>query len=275
MQRIYALFTLLMAVLSLSAQESERLTLLHTSDTHSCIVPEKADAKGGVLNRAKLFAHLRDSIGADEVLLLDCGDFSQGSLYYEVGKGDVEVRLMNAMHYDAAAIGNHEFDFGLENLARLLRMAQFPFVCANYDFAGTCCEGLVKRYVVLERDGKRIGIFGLSPELQGLVDANNCQGVKYTDPVVATKEVVERLQAEGCDVIICLSHLGWNMATGIDDEHIAAATSGVDVILGGHSHTTFDAPRRLVNSEGGAVVVNHIGKNGRKVGVINLTFNEK
>lgn len=275
MKRVYSLFLMLFAVFSLSAQSGETLTLLHTSDTHSCIVPENADGKGGVSNRAKLFNHLRDSIGAEKVLLLDCGDFSQGSLYYEVGRGEVEMRLMNAMRYDAAAIGNHEFDFGLENLARLLRMAQFPFVCANYDFTGTCCEGLVKRYVVLERDGKRIGIFGLSPELRGLVDAGNCKGVKYIDPVEATKEVVSMLEAENCDVVICLSHLGWDIPAVCNDELLAGATSGIDVILGGHSHTTFDTPRYLVNSEGKQVIVSHTGKNGRKIGIIDITLTRR
>ena len=129
--------------------DSVHLIILHTNDTHSCIEPEK-NGNAGVVNRALLIEELRDSLGKDNLLLFDCGDFSQGSLYYNTFKGAVEIELMNAMGYDACAIGNHEFDFGLENMARLFSMATFPVVCANYDFTGTVCEGLVKKYAVIQ-----------------------------------------------------------------------------------------------------------------------------
>ena len=162
------MFLIMAIAVSMMACRQERLTILHTNDTHSCIEPER-DGGAGVLNRALLLEHLRDSIGADNVLLFDCGDFSQGSLYYNAFKGAAEIELMNAMGYDACAIGNHEFDFGMDNMARIFSMAEFPVVCANYDFAGTVCEGIVKPWAIIERAGMRIGVFGLSPDPEGLV----------------------------------------------------------------------------------------------------------
>jgi len=135
------MFFIIALILCCSATAQEKITILHTNDTHSCIEPEK-NGNAGVVNRALLIEELRDSLGKENVLLFDCGDFSQGSLYYNTFKGTVEIELMNAMGYDACTIGNHEFDFGLDNLARLVAMAEFPVVCANYDFTGTVCEGL-------------------------------------------------------------------------------------------------------------------------------------
>lgn len=164
----------LFAFMPLLAQDKQ-LLILHTNDTHSCILPLKetlADTtiagRGGYLRRVALVKEERAR--EPELLLFDSGDFSQGSPYYSIFKGDVEIDLMNRMHYDAATIGNHEFDFGMENMARLFRRANFPIVCANYDFTGTPCEGLVKPYVIIKRKGVKIGVFGLAPELDGLVE---------------------------------------------------------------------------------------------------------
>ena len=153
-----------------SLAQTRKLFLVHTSDTHSCVEPispnfnDKEQAnKGGFIRRISLFKQLREQ-HAGEMLTFDCGDFSQGSVYYNLYKGEVEVKLMNQMQYDAVTIGNHEFDFGLENMARIFKMATFPIVCCNYDFTGTPCEGLVKPYIVLERNGLKIGIFGVAPQ---------------------------------------------------------------------------------------------------------------
>ena len=146
------LFTIAI-LLCCGANAQNLITILHTNDTHSCIEPEK-NGNAGVLNRALLIEHIADSVGRENMLLFDCGDFSQGSLYYNSFKGSTEIELMNAMGYDAGTLGNHEFDFGLENLARLIKMAKFDVVCANYDFTGTVCEGRVKPYTSIERGGK-------------------------------------------------------------------------------------------------------------------------
>ena len=263
---------LFLTVAFAGAQNAVKLTILHTNDTHSCIEPEK-NGNAGVVNRALLLEELRDSLGSGNILLFDSGDFSQGSLYYNTFKGGMEVELMNAMAYDACTIGNHEFDFGLDNLARVVAMANFPFVCANYDFGGTVCEGLVKRYIVIERAGVRVGVFGLSPDPAGLVAKECYEGVGFISPVVAANEAVEALRNEGCDVIVCLSHLGWQINNEYNDERLVRETSGIDVILGGHSHDYFEEPLLYKNKDGKDVLMQQMGKNGRNLGVVTLSFN--
>ena len=199
-------YVMLLAPSSAQAQDKQ-LLILHTNDTHSCIMPLKetlADTavagRGGYLRRLALIKQER--LKNPQLLLFDSGDFSQGSAYYTLYKGDVEVDLMNQMGYDAATIGNHEFDFGMENMARLFRRAKFPIVCANYDFTGTPVEGVVKPYIIIRRNGVRIGVFGLSPELKGLVDDKNCEGVKFLDPIETANSVVAELKRKKCDLII-------------------------------------------------------------------------
>lgn len=265
------IFTVFAAITILSGcyNNSKELTILHTNDTHSHIEPEKA-GNGGVLNRALLIEHIADSVGRQNMLLLDCGDFSQGSLFYNVYKGGLEIEIMNAMNYDAATIGNHEFDFGLENLAGLIKKAEFPFVCANYDFSGTPCEGLVKPYIIIERANIKVGIFGLSPELEGLVLKDNYNGIKYLSPTEAAKKSIKALQDADCELIVCLSHLGWKIPGKYNDEQLAATTNGIDIILGGHSHDFFEKPLKYENNTADSVTVNQTGKYGRNIGVLNV-----
>ena len=205
MKRIYMLLWLAGCLaLSLSAQQTKELYLLQTSDMHSRVEPLAADAadadagKGGLARRA---AFVRQFCAEHpNTLVLDCGDISQGTPYYNFYKGEVEIQLMNHMGYDAMTIGNHEFDFGMENMARLFRMARFPVVCSNYDVTGTPLEGLVKPYVVIERDGLRIGLFGLAPQPEGLIQADKCQGVVYKDPIPVAQEMADLLRnEEHCD----------------------------------------------------------------------------
>ena len=268
MRKILFIITL---ILCCSATAQEKITILHTNDTHSCIESEK-NGNAGVVNRALLIEELRDSLGKDNLLLFDCGDFSQGSLYYNTFKGAVEIELMNAMGYDACAIGNHEFDFGLENMARLFSMATFPVVCANYDFTGTVCEGVVKEYAVIERGGKRIGVFGLSPDPVGLVAKEYYEGIDFISPVEAANNAVAALEKEKCDVIVCLSHLGWRIGNEYNDERLASETAGIDIILGGHSHDYFEQPLVYKNRDGKDVIMQQMGKNGRYLGHVTLTF---
>ena len=267
-------------LLTASAQQTKQLVILHTSDTHSRIEPidphaaDRYAGMGGVVRRATFLKDFR--AGNPDVLLFDCGDISQGTPYYNLFQGEVEVKMMNLMGYDAMTIGNHEFDFGLDNMARLFRMADFPVVCANYDVTGTVLEGLVKPYVVLNRDGMKIGVFGLSPKMEGLVQADKCEGVVYNDPIAAAQEVTDRLRAqEGCDVVICLSHLGFRIKNEVCDEKLAAETKGIDVILGGHSHTFMEKPAFYLNAEGKSVPVLHTGKSGIFVGELDLTLTKE
>lgn len=271
-----------MTALSATAQESRRqLVVLHTNDTHSTVMPLSENlndtmkaARGGFLRRVAMVKEERAK--EPDLLLFDSGDFSQGSPYYTLYKGDVEVGLMNRMQYDAATIGNHEFDFGLENMARIFRMAEFPIVCANYDFTGTPVEGTVRPYVVIERKGLRIGVFGLSPRLEGLVSKENYRGVTFSDPIEKAREVAGRLRnEERCDVVVCLSHLGWQMSKpDVDDSTLIAATRDIDLVLGGHSHTYLKELEWVKNADGKPVPVDQNGKHGIFVGRLVLGFEE-
>jgi len=260
--------------------KTHSLLVVHTNDTHSCIEPlnpllaDTAQAdKGGYLRRAALLRDLRSK--NPDLLLVDAGDFSQGSTYYSLYHGDVEVGLMNLMGYDAATIGNHEFDFGLDNMARIFRQARFPIVCCNYDFTGTPVEGLVKPYIIIKRAGLKIGILGVAPQLEGLVASQTCEGVRYTDPILAAQPVADYLKNKAkCDLVICLSHLGWNIA-GVSDEEFIPATRNIDLVIGGHSHTYFASPQLLKNADGIQVPDNQMGKNARFVGTLRLQFTQK
>lgn len=265
------------AIASVLMLRAQHVFIVHTSDTHSCVEPispnygDTAQAdKAGFMRRAVLVNQLRQEY--PELLLLDCGDFSQGSVYYNLFKGEVEVRLMNEMKYDVCTIGNHEFDFGLENMARLMQMADFPFVCSNYDFRDTPCAGLVKPYVVLERGGVRIGILGVCPNPEGLITKENYGKMRYSDPIVAAQSVIDVLRGkERCDLVICMSHLGWGN-TADQDPAFIAATSGIDILLGGHTHTYFDHMVSLKDKQGHEVQVEHMGKNARFVGTMEVTL---
>lgn len=280
MRKVILMIALLLATVSASAKGPKKITVLHTSDTHSCILPlnkNLADTmladRGGFLRRIAMLKQERRK--DPDLLLFDCGDFSQGSSYYTMFKGDVEVELMNRMHYDAVTIGNHEFDFGLDNMIRLFKMAEFPIVCSNYDFADTELKDIVKPYLVLKRQGVRIGVFALCPPLEGLVSRKNYGPLKFLDPVEVTDRMVDVLRnREKCDVVICLSHLGWEVSDYPDNELIKR-TSGIDLILGGHSHTYLETLGYETDKTGRQVPVDHEGKHAVFVGKIQLTLEKK
>lgn len=273
---------MVLAVAAILGTEAKgrKITILHTNDTHSCIYPlnpNLADTmlagRGGFVRRAGMIKQEREK--NPKLLLLDSGDFSQGSTYYTLYKGDVEVGLMNLMGYDAATLGNHEFDFGVENLARLVKKAKFPIVCANYDFTGTALEGLIKPYTIIKRNGVKIGVFGLSPELKNLVMAESCKGVKYNDPVKAANDVARLLkEKEKCDLVICLSHLGWDLI-GTDDTEVMPLTRNIDIVLGGHSHSYFTEMKYVKNLDGKDIPNDQNGKHGIFVGKIVVDFSSK
>lgn len=256
------------------AQDTKEIVILQTSDVHSRIEPvnQKGDRnyhQGGFVRRATFLKEFRKE--HENVLLFDCGDISQGTPYYNMFRGEVEVKMMNEMGYDAMVIGNHEFDFGEENMARIFRMAKFPILCANYNLDATPLKELVKPYVVLERFGLRIGVFGLGVKPEGLIQADKCDGVVFEDPISVANEVVEQLRStEKCDLVVCLTHLGIQ-----EDERLVAGTAGIDVILGGHSHTFMDGPKTYLNRNGEEVPVMHTGKNGVRVGRIDLTLQRR
>lgn len=251
----------------LNQKKEVTITIVQTSDTHSCIEPDAKTGMGGYIRRATLIDSLRKHVDKD-LLLFDCGDYSQGSLYYTLFQGETEIRLMNAMGYDAAAIGNHEFDFGEENMQRLFSLASFPTLCVNYDVKGTCLEECVKPYTILTRKGVRIGVLGVAPPLEGLVFKKNYVGITYLDPISTANKTARKLrEEEHCDLVVCLSHLGWQVADeDIDDERFIAGTRDIDIVLGGHSHSVFLEPAVYNNADGKPVTLMHNGKNALYVG---------
>lgn len=279
MKRYIIISLLLLAILNVQAQ-NKQLVVLHTNDTHSTILPlnpNLADTmkagRGGFIRRIAMLKEERKT--NPDLLLFDSGDFCQGSPYFTLYKGNVEVGLMNMMGYDAGTIGNHEFDFGLDAMAKMFKNLNYPIVCSNYDFRGTVVEALVKDYVILKRNGMKIGVFGLSPALSGLVSNDNCVGVKYLDPVKEANRVVDILKKKKCDVIICISHLGWQDSYKDGDEYLVSGTRGIDLVLGGHSHTYFETLRYVKNLDGKEIPVDQNGKHALFVGKMVLEMSKK
>lgn len=267
---------LLLFPLALSAQPSKKLILLQTSDVHSRVEPVNQEGdrdydEGGMVRRATFLKEFRKENPGD-ILLFDCGDFSQGTPYYNMFQGEVEVKMMNEMKYDAMTIGNHEFDFDLPNMARLFKMADFPVVCSNYDFEATELKGMVKPYVVLKKGGLKIGVLGLGCRLEGMVQANKCEGVVFKDPIATANEVAAVLkEKEGCDLVVCLSHLG----VQYDTDRLIPNIRNIDVVLGGHSHTFMKRPKTYLDKDGKNVSLMHCGARGVNVGRMDLTFEKK
>ena len=270
----------LLATVPATAKKHKQLVILHTNDTHSCVLPLKetlADTmlagRGGFLRRVAMIKEERQK--NPDLLLFDSGDFSQGSSYYTMFKGDVEIGLMNEMGYDAATIGNHEFDFGLDNMARIFKMAKFPIVCSNYDFADTELKDIVKPYIILKRQGVKIGVFALCPEMKGLVSQANYGPLQYQDPVKVAQDMVDVLRnREKCDLVICISHLGWEVSD-YSDEQVIENTTGIDLVLGGHTHTYMEKLEYVNDKSGRPVAVDQNGKSAVFVGRLVLDVEKK
>ncbi len=257
----------------------ETICILHTNDTHSRIDPFPGNdpnypGMGGYARRASLIKHFRET--EDNLLLLDAGDIFQGTPYYNLYGGEPELRLMSKMGYDAAAFGNHEFDNGLNGFKKVQPFATFPFLAANYDFSQTLLAGRIKPYTILERSGKKIGIYGLGINPEGLVSRALYGDTKYLDPIAVAGEVEERLyKRERCDLIICLSHLGFNYETDrVSDVMIAKNTRYTDIIIGGHTHNLLDPPEVVRNNAGNSVTIAQAGYGGAYLGKLNVYFDK-
>lgn len=224
---------------------AQTLTILHLNDTHSHIDPERATSlygQGGVLERAAYIDSVRAADGCRNVLLLHAGDFSQGSSYFTKLKGEIEVDLLNDLCYDAVAIGNHEFDNGIEALARRLSRVKAPVVCADYDFSDTPLGKYVKPYAIVRKAGMKIGIIGLTTDVRPVVDAAIARQLKYEDPAGVTNRLALMLKKKKkCDIVICLTHLGFDGSPEeFTDKVLVSSTRNVDLVVGGHSHTHLD-----------------------------------
>lgn len=275
---LFAFLFFLLFVTTAGAQTT--LTILHSNDTHSCILPLKATlsdtllaGRGGYIRRATLIRQER-ALNPD-LLLFDSGDFSQGSPYYTMFMGDVEVQLMNEMGYDAATIGNHEFDFGLDNVARIFRMARFPIICSNYDFKDTELAAIVRPWHVIERQGLRIGLFALCPNPEGLVLRKNYGPIEFLDPIEVAQRMIDLLRNEQhCDLVICLSHLGWQV-TDYPCDSVIPKTRGLDLVLDGHSHTYMRHLEYVNDLDAHPVPVDQNGKHGAFISRLTLEVEKK
>lgn len=251
MKRIILSICVAFSVLSLDAQE---LTIVHFNDTHSHVDPERAGdykGRGGVIEQAAYVDSVRAEDGRRNVLLLHAGDFSQGTSYFTELGGDIEIDILNCMGYDVVALGNHEFDNGPAELARRLRNLKADVVCANYDFTGTPLESLVRPYVIIRKAGLKIGIIGLLTDISRVVAKEMTGGLKYQDPVVPVNRYAEYLrEVKKCDLVICLSHLGYT-----EDKKLASEIRNVDLIVGGHSHTLLHKMQHVADLDGKDVVI--------------------
>jgi 5'-nucleotidase len=256
-----------------------KITILHTNDVHSHIDPfgpedGRNPNKGGVARRADLIASIRKE--NPNTLLLDAGDIFQGTPYFNYYGGELEFKLMSMLKYDAATIGNHDFDNGIDGLFTQLPHADFDFVSANYDFSNTIMDSHVKPYKIIQKDGVKIGIFGLGVELKGLVDENLYKETVYNNPIESAQDMSRILKEnEHCDLIICLSHLGYdytNIPGKIGDIMLAESTKNIDLIIGGHTHTFLDKPTIVKNIEGKNTLVNQVGCFGINLGKIDFYF---
>ncbi|AWM14529.1 metallophosphatase [Flavobacterium sp. NRK F10] len=264
---------------SFNKTETKKITILHTNDVHSHIDPFPADHPknpnmGGVARRASLIDQIRSE--EKNVLLLDAGDIFQGTPYFNYYGGELEFKLMSLMKYDVATMGNHDFDNGIDGFYAQLPHAAFDFVSANYDFKNTILNGIVKPYKILIKDGVKIGIFGLGVQLEGLVDKKLSKETVYNDPIEVSTDIVKELKEEHhCDLIICLSHLGFkyrNEPEKVCDILLAQKTKDIDLIIGGHTHTFLDKPIIEKNSEGKPVLINQVGCYGINLGRIDFYF---
>ena len=259
---------------SCKSADADILTILHTNDMHSQIDPFPKDhpkypGSGGFARIAEKVDEIRKL--RSNVLLIDAGDIFQGSPYFNFFKGELEIKLMSEMKYDASTFGNHEFDNGIHELAKQVSKASFPFINCNYDLAETPLKDLHKKYIILNKGDKKIGITGVGIRLYGLADPKNMKNLKYHDPVESADKVAEQLKDEGCDIVICLSHLGYKYNYDkVSDLVMADNVKNIDLIIGGHTHTFMKQPDIINNKHGKQVIVHQAGWGGLRLGVLQL-----
>ncbi|RMG79967.1 MAG: bifunctional metallophosphatase/5'-nucleotidase [Bacteroidetes bacterium] len=265
------------AISKFAAEESIKISVLHTNDWHSHIDPfphddPKYPGLGGAAKRSWLIQQIRKR--EKNVLLLDAGDVFQGTPYFNFYGGKLEFELMSKMKYDAATLGNHDFDNGLQGLKKMLPFAQFPFVNTNYDFSDTILHNQFKPYQIFTKQNVKIGVLGVGVELNGLVSKKNYENTRYLDPISSVQKTTDILRNdEKCDIVICLSHLGYKYNSNkVSDIVLAKETHGIDIIIGGHTHTFLDKPDIQKNKKGKPVVINQVGWAGVRLGKIDIFY---
>ena len=264
---------------SCETSDLKKITILHTNDVHSHIEPFSSEHsefpnQGGFERRSTLVNSIRNN--NPNTLLFDAGDIFQGTPYFNFFNGELEFKLMSLLKYDAMTIGNHDFDNGITGLYEQMPKASFDFLISNYDFSNTVLEGKTKNYKIYNKSGIKIGVFGLGIELEGLVTKELYKETKYLDPIEISRDISNRLKfEENCDLIICLSHLGYkydNLPERVCDYNLAKKSNHIDLIIGGHTHTFMDKPIVLKNEKGNDVIINQVGCFGLYLGQIDFFF---
>lgn len=273
MKNILLYIVLCPLFLLVSCARPDHLTVLHTNDTHSQIEP-KANGQCGYARRMGLIAEERKA--DKDLLLVDAGDFCQGTPYFNFYHGRVEIDAMNRMGYDVATLGNHEFDNGIDTLAEVLKGANFPVVCANYDVTGTALEGVIQSYAIVRKGGLKIGVFGLGCDPKGLIADKNFEPIRYLEPYDVAQRMADTLRSQGCDVVLCLSHLGTmgKAKEDVSDVEMVSNTRGIDAVIGGHTHKLYDH-LRVANLDGDSIPVCQMSKGGAYLGKIMLYLGDK
>lgn len=262
---------------SLPKDDTINLSILHTNDIHSHIDPfpendARYGGKGGLARLASLVNEIR--LKEQYVLLLDAGDIFQGTPYFNLFKGEVEFKMMSQMGYDASTMGNHDFDNGMQGFNDMLPLAKFPFLCGNYNFDNTILQGKTRPYKVFQKGDIKIGVFGIGIELSGLVDNRLYGETEYLEPIFQANKYSYLLKKElQCDLVICLSHLGFSYKEDkISDKILASRSEHIDLIIGGHTHTFLDEPFQQKNINDQSVLIHQVGWAGINLGRIDVTF---
>ncbi len=275
-----AFFALPIGVHAIFGDKETNITILHTNDVHSHIEPMPLNhgrfpGMGGFARRGALINKIRSE--NQHVLLLDSGDIFQGTPYFNFFEGKLELQLMSKMGYDAATLGNHEFDNGIENLNKQLQFADFPFINSNYNFGSTILASKILPWKIFRKGRVRVGIIGLGIDPGGLIAKSNFEGITYNHPASVGDSTAKMLKEKyKCNIVIALSHLGFKMDFDrIDDLKVASSTHYIDIILGGHTHTFMNEPVKVNNASGNPVIINQTGQNGVRLGRIDLQFSKE
>ncbi len=275
MKKIFICFA---TMVSLYTMAETPLVILHTNDTHSQLEPYTADDKrnadkAGILRREALYSEIRSK--EKNVLVFDAGDFVQGTPYFNLFKGEAEVKMMNYLKLDCITLGNHEFDNGISFLEKIIKKAKFPVVCSNYDMSAVSLGKKVKKWLIINKYGLKIGIVSANISPYGLITPANFKGIKYLDPIATAEKYAFWLKdTKKCDIVICISHLGLEYEdNNPSDMNLAASTESIDVIIGGHTHTFMPKPLVVKNAVNKNVIINQVGKGGIYAGKLNLMVN--
>ena len=257
--------------------EIKKITILHTNDMHSRIEPFSSGSYkgfGGMAQRSSIIKEIRKK--EKNVLLFDGGDIFQGTPYFNYFGGELEFKLMSEMKYDAAVLGNHDFDNGINGLKKQLQHANFPFLISNYDFKNTILKDQFNPYKIFIKDNIKVGVFGVGIELKGLVPKELYKETVYLDPIENSKFYGNKLKNElGCDLVICLSHLGLQYENNkISDITLAKKSKFIDLIIGGHTHTFLKKPKIITNAINKKVIINQVGWGGINIGKIDFIFKQ-